>query len=797
MNDSNSNTETEVVGTTVNSVQEPEQIPFGDTGAEYVSQAVVTAKPSLYSRLTQALYGSAKNGIDSNLIDFFERPERLAYGTFGVGDTANTFPDIKPMYDTLGLGLASLKLKGKYLIRADMRFRLQVNANKFQQGRYMLVYVPHGGADVDPPINKWLITHRANLTHSTQLHHVEVDLTTQTEVELIIPYTGMYQGFPQTNNTNAVQFGDLGRVWIIPYSPLVAPTGSTTAPYVLWSNFENVRLESVAIPQMGKVTRSEQASQGVGPITDALQKISKSTSIMGEIPVLSTVMQPASWVAAVTARAANVWGWSKPTNLAAVTTVTPHNLGYQACGDATDSSIPLSLQANNEISQTIVGMNNADEMSFDYLKSIYAYVGSSPWALTDAVDTELFGYALAPRTFSTVYTEGLATYTSDPPVTYFSRPFSYWRGGFKFKFKFVKTMLHSGRLLFQFNPISPRSGGAATANIANSYYTVREIVDISDKTEFEFVIPFVSVVPWLRTNTTTGFGRISVRVLDPLVAPATVSNTIKILLEVAGAPDYQVAVPLNAFGAQNKPCLVYTQQMGFNLENGDMTPHGGLGQSSVDSLTTGPSEYCIGEHFTSFRTLLKRYSSCDYIGVGAGSNFNQWIRPWAINCVSSAGAASYDVGGTTDLYDFIASCFIYSRGGMRIRALDAAGSDVWAAGLSTNNTINQDRTGSAGAGSVGDLMVGMAAAQPAFGTRGIEVFVPQYHLSHTRVNSVEVTNVATGITSASSNDNMSKTMLKIAGAQPSTSVCIFRAGAEDLSLSGFVSTMPLVNAVWP
>lgn len=746
--------------------------------------------------MTQRLFGSSKISVNTTLEQFLERPIKLVSGVLSTSDTATTFGNFRPLTDMCVNTMYANKLSGKFLVRADIKLRLQVNANKFQQGRYILAYVPNGGADQDNAEFLFFKAHRANLVHISQLHHVEIDLSSESEVTLSIPYNGVYQGFPISNSTVGVSYGEIGRVFIYPYSPLVAPTGSTTASYTLWANFENVVLDGVAAPQSGRSKR-EAKSQNVGPVELALDKVRMSTSILGEIPMLAPVMSPVSWASSILGRAAGVWGWSKPQNQAAVTTVTNHNLGFMSCTDVTDSSIPLSTMVRNEVTQANIGITQYDEMAIDYIKQIYAWVGTSPWTTSEAQNTVIMDFALCPSSFSKTYTEGGLTYTSDAPVTYLSRIFKYCRGGFKIKLKLVKTMMHSGRLMIMFSPISARSGGLVTETIDKSQWQLREVWDITEKNEIEVVVPFVSIVPWLRTNSSGGFGMFSVIVLDPLVAPSTVSSTVSLLVEVAGAPDYELAVPLQTFGDYNAPALTYSYQMdNRGIKNDVSDPICGIGGVDIKQQDTGPSEFCIGEKVVSLRALLKRYSVLGMLGPPA-AGLDVSIRPFAINVAANIDATHYYATQKVDLYSYLGACYLYSRGGVRFRAFDNAKSSNWAAGISQATTLAQNAYNvSAAPASVLDMIAVCPNSQIYQDLYGCEAMVPQYHFLPARLNNCEVANASASVVPTIANGNASQTNLRIMSGQGSTTVALMRSIAEDGGFSGFISTMPLDNASW-
>ena len=128
-------------------------------------------------------------GSSQTIVDFLERPSVVSYGSFTTADVGLLF--IADAVELLSTNKKS-KLQNIYTLKFDVQVTLQVNADRFQQGRYILAWLPTGGG-TSPSIGganlQWRNMHICNLTKITQLPHVEIDLATQTHVTLTIPWT--------------------------------------------------------------------------------------------------------------------------------------------------------------------------------------------------------------------------------------------------------------------------------------------------------------------------------------------------------------------------------------------------------------------------------------------------------------------------------------------------------------------------------------------------------------------------------------------------------------------------------
>jgi len=761
-----------------------------------------------------------KNNVDnetpSDIKDFFVRPLPLVSGNLSISDGATTFSNYRVMGDVLSKNIYKNKLSGYLGIRATLVLRLQVNANPFQQGRYILAFLPTGGATIS---QTWIDAHRHMATQITTLPHVELDVACDTEVQLRIPFVSSYLSFLYRNIStvnNAV--GDPGIFFIYPYSPLAVSAGSTTASYTLWTSFDDIELFSVAVPQSGVIkdpVEKEQELAQVGPVTNALRKATKTANILGEIPLLGEFAKPVSWVTDVLSRAAHVWGWSKPSNQAPIhrmqRTVFPFNCNV----DGVDNSMKLSMSTSNKVELLPgVSQTTVDEMGFDKIKKISAYWYRVNWDLTQPTGTGLMSVVVGPETWFKFNQSSIlgTTYYNMPPVSWMSDFFAYWRGSFKLTIKIVKTKFHSGRLLFVYNPGPSQFGTSTTGSVEESSYIYKQIIDVREASVVTLDVPYKNIQPWSRVKgNKNSCGRISLVVIDPLVAPDTVKSSVTILFEICGGDDYQVCVP--SAGNYNPTVWLANYQSGeIELQSGVINTNadecsiveGTIGGASIDTPTDlKPHSTSVGEVTMSFRSLLKKFSALHVIDNSADvdstliSPFSMPVREIVAIVVSNSRCRS-------DLYAKIGVNYAIHRGGVRLR--------IWWPYFSTNCTPvaslrveNSDSVESmqtlAGSSDTYSFVASELGIWNNFvlasssATNGIEVEVPQYHDTHSRVSNAEIeTSVSYPY---AGNGVTSPIRVQVASGDVTGAVAPFsklpyvaRAFAEDASFSTFVSVVP-------
>jgi len=691
---------------------------------------------------------------------------------------------------------------GRYLVKYTIRLKLVVNADRFQSGRYILAGIPVAGIY---PIQKgldWALAHRHTTMQVTQLPHAELDINGDTECNLILPWVGTFLGQSSHSWTAHTGIGSPWAVFLYPYHPLVTTAGSSNATFTLFVSLEDVELGIAALSQMGRGFKAikgrdpivdEQNSKNIGPISSSLSNISKALNYVADIPLLSSIASPTSWAMECLARAANVFGWSRPLNVAPRTRIINTPYAYMATGDASCEANPLSITANNHVA-VLPGFarTDMDELSINYLKSIPAFFNKTEWTYARAVDDVLIDLPLLPSYYSVASFETIALLNMTP-ICWLSSFFIYWRGSLTYNFKFVKTMFHSGRLMVVFNPRPPYDGISSDATIASSNYCYREIIDLKDCSEFQITVPYVNTHPWHPVQGVS-LGALQVLVLDPLIAPATVSNSIQMLIEVCGGPDFELACPCSRFISQFQPCLPYTAQMAIGSEVGATSFGDNIGGMSIPSQNTWPSEACIGEKILSLRTLLKRYSLCaGTSGTASRRRVQPFKTEWAVNVDATH---CYPVTNKPDMYTYVSSPFLFSRGGMRIKNRTFSSlytgtvtMEIPVAGTTTNNIVTDSA-----------LVTRASVAAPLCPTIEImetlngcaEVQVPMYHYTHSRHVGADIVNAAVFTNSCA--DGVTSNMVLYFDydiASNPSGFYTYRAGADDLNLGYFISIPPM------
>lgn len=631
---------------------------------------------SMYKRLV-----SRDRPDDQNdLATFFKKPIRIDTGTLAIADAVATRKTTItcPNDFIFSNALWDRKVDGLFGARFTMVFTMFINADRFQQGRYLLLWIPLGGGKGAGQVpDAWCNMRNRTLQSRTALPHVEIDVNTQTSVTLRVPFNSAYVAFPMSSRSDVNKLGALGRLELWPFDPLVTASGSASAGYSIWCHLEDFEPYGVAVPQSRSLDPSgqEQKSAGVGIISGPLMKVSKASNILSEFPLLSMYMQPVSWAAEIAARAAKVFGWSKPINLAAVTRVTNNqSFPYATNCDGIDNAMPMSMLSENKVS-VLAGFSGTDEDELSILsfasrpayiqKFVMSQDNAAGYDLLTGIPPLLINPANQILFFTTIGPPNIDS-VSLTPLQFASTMFARWRGSIQFTFEIVKTEFHSGRIMVAYSPANNNS--SATPTFTTTDYLYREIIDIRTCNSFTITVPFISMSPYKDTYYgDTNVGQLKIFVVDPLIAPDSVSQNITFLVKHSAGPDFELAVPqpqlfltpLEGAVAQSVPFRT-TEASPISSEIVN------IGNSNIPGPTTDYAEATMGEKIVSFRAYLKRH--CRFIASSAGA----LATDSALSFLPFAYPVRTVASPAPTLPDYItlfSTMFLYSRGGLQIKVL--------------------------------------------------------------------------------------------------------------------------------
>lgn len=592
----------------------------------------------------ESIIDSMRQGEDDDIIKFLKKPYRLRSGQLSNADVGTLWNSQLPT-EVFDNSFQSAKLANILMVRCDIHLTLTVNANRFQQGRYILAWIPNGGLALSDRESAWYRMHNANLTTLTQCPHVEFDLSQQTMVSLVVPHTTS-QVFNIANIAKRGAFIN-GNLVLVTYEPLsVGSTGSTTCEYTCWAHLDNIHLAGVTSQSGEEEKKADDLQQSY---------VDEAVPLLNELPKLLTPQKP-SWYLDLLSRGSKSFGFSKPNISKPVVRMDRKPMVYTNNADTANQAAPLGVSADNcVVVPSGLGAPEVDEMSYDFIKSQYAFYGKFDITTSDLAGTFIAKYGHNPFGYVVPLTPGY-TFT---PVAMLSRLHQYWRGGMKFRFKIVKTEFHSGRLAVSYAPFDRRYIDP-TYSLDQTAVLWREIIDLRETAEFEVCVPYISTDVWRVAHNDDAVGMLYIHIVDKIVCPETVAQKVTVIVEVAGDNDLEFSFPLEELHWQ--PYAPPLPQSAYKSIGCEM-----LGENKP---TNEAELQTIGESINSISQLLKRIYC---LHPSAGFHTNVLYNIFDGILVSPYGVAHTNrsaLGFTTkstynaDAYSRFAHFYVFSSGGI-------------------------------------------------------------------------------------------------------------------------------------
>ncbi len=768
------------------------------------------------------LLRSVQDGAIHDLKSFLARPSAVLTGTWlstaiaGAGIGAVNIPqDI-----VANVPAFSSKIYGFLGFRAKTVLRLQVNTNRFQQGLLTMVFFPQNLTSITK-----IQTCFTSLMFQTQLPRITFDASSDSEVVMEIPYIAPQLAWDTTTND-----GPCGQVSILVYDPLTSASSELSAEFILWAHFEDVEImfptasNTAYVPQAGgkKIMRSgiragaepcEVEVKTEGWLSNSFGKLKAAADCVAEIPLLTPYAGTVSWLSGIAQKTALALGFSNPNNHNQMMLVQQRPFTKAMNASGLDNSHNMGIAEDNH-----VGLLNGfagqdcDEMAFSYPLSIPTWFRTIPWVDSATPYNVLSIIPLSPMSFAT--TAGSITNTT--PLSYIGNCFQLWRGGFKFRFRFVKTEFHSGRLAIVFVPTGTVAyTPTVTQNNISLFH--REIIDLRTSTIIDITIPYASTKPYLPTShasfaTLNVIGHLHLVVINELRHPDTVTSTINIVAEVCAAPDFEFAVPIvpdwiplvsaTAAAPQSGGTKRFKPQAAEvsdqNPTNSSAAVDSGVhligGTKDVD-MDHMPSVYCVGEKVLSIRQLIKRSSNYNVSPNITAASINGQIYPFAFNCAKFNTTGSVFINATqpTDYLSYFGLCYAFFRGSVRLRSYCSSGNN------NTNLSLyNKDQSNTpcvnwqyTTAGPVGNNSVNFVPVAPAPNSvyPCPEITVPYY-------NSLPSSNVVYDSTVTNTNvytTTRPKLMVRVYSTSQTGILFTQRQAADDFHLGFWTGSLPLTD----
>lgn len=555
----------------------------------------------------------------ADLSDFLSRPVQIATGTWSQASAAGaSVISVAPWSAYVNTLAIKNKLQNYAFMRGDLKIKVVTNASPFMYGSARVIYTPlwnaQGGSSFK---NRTIVagSTTTDLIPLSQLPGAYITPSHSEGVEMTLPFIWP-RSFLRVGVSN--DFGAMGHLQCIIYAALASANGSTSSVNVnVFAWMENVVL---AGPTVAPALQADE--YGVGVVSAPASAIAAVGRRLSNIPVIGRFAKATEIGASAVSKIATLFGF---TNVPVITDTEPvRNTPFPQLATA-HIGYPhekLALDPKNELSidPQIGGLPSDDELAITKFVQKESYLTTAIWDTTKTYGVPLFTSVVQPQ----LGTDFL--YLSQPayqftPMGLLSTMFRNWRGDIIFRFKFIATPFHKGRVRISYDPYS--SSVQTTSDTGPVVFN--KIVDLGAETDVEFRIPYQQALPWLFceslpfaskystsitpnvTNVDTFMnGVISVKVLTQLSAPTSTSS-ISMQVFVRGAENLQFSNPrsqdynLTPYQIES---YEYSEQPSAQQET--------FGKKSTD-YEKQRALVNFGESVLSLRTLMRRHNYLDTI----------------------------------------------------------------------------------------------------------------------------------------------------------------------------------------
>lgn len=662
-------------------------------------------------------------GFSSNagIEDFLQRPVKIQDFTWSVGAALEQV--FTPWSDFLSNAAVQKKIDNYHLLKGNLMLTFYVNGTPFHVGMLIASYryldsdniLVTGGGDTQ-------------IVSCSQRPHLKLNVATNKSGCLCVPFYYPHNYLSLNNATLAASA--IGQVRITSFANLAQlNSGTDSVTITVYAQMQDVKLTAPTVSNValagegdlyGLFELQTQSSinkkdeyEDDGVISGPASTIAQYAGYLTEAPVIGPFALATQIGANAVGGIARLFGYSKPVNLSDMNPMRPHAVSSLALTEGADTSQKLSLTGKQEISvdPRLVGLPPVDEMDLKFLTQKETYLTQFTWDPSDTVGTTLFSCDVDPmaerRSLVTGGTEIIPT-----SLSFASRMFSQWCGSLKYRFEFITSNFHRGRLAIIYDPV----GNIGSTDIYNLTYNT--IVDLEDGRDFTVTFKWQQDRVWLEldtegTSTRTFYtettastravnrnhsnGVFFVQVVNELVVPDG-TTPIKGVISISAGDDFMLQNPGD--GIENISAFAPIAQSGlgcnydiFSLRAqasaAEITPvdensPNPDGESETIEVTANAVSYvlerplvCYGEVPTHLRQLLKRYSTVRCLGTSGLSgntkvNYNlKAMAPpvgWDPNGIDSAltgaGNSPYNFTGST-LINYLRHAYTGWRGSVR------------------------------------------------------------------------------------------------------------------------------------
>lgn len=564
-------------------------------------------------------------GNQDQIADFLRRPIQIFTKTFTPG-LVHVSTKIYPWDLYMQDASVERKLANFNNLRATMKIKVVINGTPSHVGRYILSYLY---------LNR---SPGSNLRIVSQRPHINIDPATSTGGELCLPYLWYDRAFNLKRMYADNRWDEVGELDLSEYMTLTQlSAGADDIAITLYAMLDDVQLgvptHYVAQAGIRRVDENKKKDLKVSTVASA---VADGANMMGELPVIGPFAKATSIVAKGIGGIASLFGFSRPTQLDAISPVRQVPMGDVSTCIGKELVGKLSLDPKQELAldSRVVGLDGTDELALQFLARKWSFLHSFQFAPTDSVGDNLMAMNIHPCACDSAGAVVSTNHIEYRPsiLAYVSRLFEFWSGDIEVKFEFVMSAYHRGRVAIHFDPNDSRAVVTPLSNVNYTDYidVNANSADLSAGRSVIFNVGFKQDTNYLRVPTvptrafTTGFydqettnGVLRMDVATELAVTDGVTP-VTVLVYIRAGENFRLRAPVSI---EDTSFVPYDDPAAFNAQSGELKQESHVAGTDEDvsaDLTMSRSEdvsaddqldlVISGEAVVSLRQLLKRYN---------------------------------------------------------------------------------------------------------------------------------------------------------------------------------------------
>lgn len=565
------------------------------------------------------VYGLDNNANSQDLHDFLKRPVKILNYQLASSNNVGDTTSLTPWASYLNNTYVKNKLRNFAFLRGDLHLKFVINASPFLYGAVLATYQPLQNLaphDLNPSFStgtNWIM-------EKSQQPHLWIYPQNNEGGDMKCPFFLPKNWINLRSNQEAL---DMGFLDLIVVGKLASANGVTTNTVNIgvYAWMENVTLSGPTVA--GTLQGKDEYK-----ISNTASALAALAGSMTSIPAIAPFATATQAGAEMLAKGLAACGWTNTPDVSDIPGYKPTAFPPLASTEISYPVEKLTMDPKNELSVDpgLIGLDSHDELDLKYLLTKETFLGQGVWDTTRTPDDIIFSSRVTPHLYSIDATSGVYQLHMSP-MMWVTSLFRHWRGDIIFRFKFICSPFHKGRVKITFDPM-----GDATTNIANTAatdnVTYTTLVDLGKDNDVEIRVPYLQAYSFLRSALPTGSGWttspyswfssgttgvynhvegddngcITMRVVTELTAPVA-SSTVPVFVSVRAAENFEVANPSSEPQFNNKFSLFKPQSADVEYQTEESAV------ISLGEVSPAPNYRYLrnfGEQITTLRQLLRR-----------------------------------------------------------------------------------------------------------------------------------------------------------------------------------------------